>query len=136
MTASRVVARASSIEVQATTQTVHPKLTRNSMLKDFQNHPKGNAFYPQLLEASGMDIPSESDAPSPEETAEKRKLRMFVLGLPGEMLVRKLPAFSQGKFTDEQLDRILQPFNRCSGAVSGRLPKGEIKQRQAILRSV
>ena len=53
------------------------------MLKDFQNHPKGNAFYPQLLEASGTDIPSESDAPSPEETAEKRKLRMFVLGLPG-----------------------------------------------------
>ncbi len=97
-----------TIEVQATTQTVYPKLTRNSMLKDFQNHPKGNAFYPQLLEASGMDIPSESDAPSPEETAEKRKLRMFVLAFLDEMLVRKLPAFSQGKFTDEQLDRILQ----------------------------
>ena len=60
-----------TIEVQTTTQIVYPKLTRNSMLKDFQNHPKGNAFYPQLLEASGMDIPSESDALSPEEAAEK-----------------------------------------------------------------
>jgi hypothetical protein len=27
------------------------------MLKDFQNHPKGNAFYPQLEEASDVDIP-------------------------------------------------------------------------------
>ena len=108
MTASRVVARASSIEVQATTQTVHPKLTRNSMLKDFQNHPKGNAFYPQLLEASGMDIPSESDALSSEEAAEKRKLRMFVMAFLDEMLVKKLPAISEGRFTDEKLDEILQ----------------------------
>ena len=86
-----------TIEVQATTQIVYPKLTRTSMLKDFQNHPKGNAFYPQSLEASGMDIPSESDAPSPEETAEKRKLRMFVLAFLDEMLMRKLPAFSPSK---------------------------------------
>ncbi|MGA7394445.1 MAG: hypothetical protein WBW78_17450 [Terrimicrobiaceae bacterium] len=52
--------------------------------------------------------PSESDAPSPEETAEKRKLRMFVLAFLDEMLVKKLPAFSQGRFTDEKLDEILQ----------------------------
>ena len=97
-----------TIEVQTTTQIVYPKLTRNSMLKDFQNHPKGNAFYPQLLEASGMDIPSESDALSPEEAAEKRKLRMFVMAFLDEMLVKKLPAISEGRFTDEQLDEILQ----------------------------
>jgi beta-glucosidase len=97
-----------TIEVQTTTQIVYPKLTRNSMLKDFQNHPKGNAFYPQLLEASGMDIPSESDALSPEEAAEKRKLRMFVMAFLDEMLVKKLPAISEGRFTDVQLDEILQ----------------------------
>ena len=97
-----------TIEVQTTTQIVYPKLTRNSMLKDFQNHPKGNAFYPQLLEASGMDIPSESDALSPEEAAEKRKLRMFVMAFLDEMLVKKLPAISEGRFTDEKLDEILQ----------------------------
>ena len=97
-----------TIEVQTTTQIVYPKLTRNSMLKDFQNHPKGNAFYPQLLEASGMDIPSESDALSPEEAAEKRKLRMFVMAFLDEMLVKKLPAISEGRFADEKLDEILQ----------------------------
>jgi hypothetical protein len=45
-----------TIEVQ-TTEIGYPKLTRTSMLKDFQNHPKGNAFYPQLEEASYVDIP-------------------------------------------------------------------------------
>jgi beta-glucosidase len=78
------------------------------MLKDFKNHPKGKVFYPQLPEASGMDIPSESDAPSPEEAAEKRKQRLFVMAFVDEILVKKLPAFSQGKFTDEKLDKILQ----------------------------
>ena len=97
-----------TIEVQTTMQIVYPKLTRNSMLKDFQNHPRGNAFYPQLLAASGMDIPSESDALSSEEAAEKRKLRMFVMAFLDEMLVKKLPAISEGRFTDEQLDEILQ----------------------------
>ena len=97
-----------TIEVQTTTQIVYPKLTRNSMLKDFQNHPKGNAFYPQLLEVSAMDIPSESEALSPEEAAEKRKLRMFVMAFLDEMLVKKLPAISEGRFTDEKLDEILQ----------------------------
>ena len=97
-----------TIEVQTTTQIVYPKLTRDSMLKDFQNHPKGKAFYHQLLEASGMDIPSESDALSPEEAAEKRKLRMFVMAFLDEMLVKKLPAISEGRFTDEKLDKILQ----------------------------
>ena len=97
-----------TIEVQTTTQIVYPKLTRNSMLKDFQNHPKGNAFYPQLLEESGMDIPSESDALSPEEAAEKRKARMAVMAFLDEMIVNKLPAFSEGRFTDEKLDEILR----------------------------
>ena len=55
-----------------------------------------------------MDIPSESDAPSPEEAAEKRKQRLFVMAFVDEILVKKLPAFSQGKFTDEKLDKILQ----------------------------
>jgi hypothetical protein len=53
------------------------------MLKDFQNHPKGNAFYPQLLEASDMDIPSESEALSPEEAAEKKEAAPVCDRLPG-----------------------------------------------------
>jgi hypothetical protein len=36
------------------------------MLKDFRWHLKGDRFNPQLLEASGIDIPSEKDALSPD----------------------------------------------------------------------
>jgi hypothetical protein len=43
-----------------------------------------------------------------EEAAEKRKQRLFVMAFVDEILVKKLPAFSQGKFTDEKLDKILQ----------------------------
>jgi beta-glucosidase len=96
-----------TIEVQAT-DISHPKLTRTSMLKDFQNHPKGKAFYAELLEATGMTIPSLSDARSPQELAEKKKSRMAVMAFLNEMIVNKLPAFSQGKFTDERLAEILQ----------------------------
>jgi beta-glucosidase len=96
-----------TIEVKAT-DIGYPKLTRTSMLKDFQKHPKGKAFYPQLLEATGMTVPSVSDALSPKEAAEKKKARMAVMAFLDEMIVNKLPAFSEGKFTDEKLDEILR----------------------------
>jgi beta-glucosidase len=96
-----------TIEVHATDIT-YPKLTRTSMLKDFQNDPKGKGFYPELLEATGVTIPSLSDARSPEELAEKKKVRMAVMAFLNEMIVNKVPAFSQGKFTDERLAEILQ----------------------------
>jgi beta-glucosidase len=96
-----------TIEVNAT-DIGYPKLTRTSMLKDFQKHPKGKAFYPQLLEATGMTIPSVSDALTPKEAAEKKKARMAVMAFLDEMIVNKLPAFSEGKFTDEKLDEILR----------------------------
>ena len=96
-----------TIEVQAT-EISYPKLTTTSMLKDFENHPKGKAFYPRLLEATGVKIPSLSGAHSPEELAEKRKARMAVMAFLNDMVVNKLPAFSEGKFTDEELTKMLQ----------------------------
>ena len=96
-----------TIEVQAT-EIRYPKLTTTSMLKDFENHPKGKAFYPRLLEATGVKIPSLSGAHSPEELAEKRKARMAVMAFLNDMVVNKLPAFSEGKFTDEELTKMLQ----------------------------
>ena len=96
-----------TIEVQAT-EISYPMLTTTSMLKDFENHPKGKAFYPRLLEATGVKIPSLSGAHSPEELAEKRKARMAVMAFLNDMVVNKLPAFSEGKFTDEELTKILQ----------------------------
>jgi beta-glucosidase len=96
-----------TIEVQAT-EISYPKLTSTSMLKDFQNHPKGQAFYSRLLEATGMEIPSLSDALSPQELAEKKKARMAVMAFLNEMVANKLPAFSKGRFSDAELNDILQ----------------------------
>ncbi len=104
---SRDLPLKATIEVQAT-DIKHPKLTRTSMLKDFQNHPQGAAFYPQLLEATGMEIPTVEEGLSSEEAAEKKKARMAVMAFLNEMVVNKLPAFSEGKFSDGQLDEILR----------------------------
>jgi beta-glucosidase len=84
------------------------KLMKTSMLKDFQNHPKGQAFYGELLEAIGMQIPSVEEGLSAEATAEKKKARMAVMAFLDEMIVNKIPAFSEGRFTDERLDQILR----------------------------
>lgn len=78
------------------------------MLKDFQNHPKGRAFYGELLEATDMEIPSLDEGLSAEAVAEKRKARMAVMAFLDEMIVNKIPAFSEGRFTDQRLDEILR----------------------------
>ena len=96
-----------TVEVQAT-DIQYPKLTRTSMLKDFQDHPKGRAFYAELLEATGMEIPSVEEGLSEEATAEKKKAKMAVMAFLNEMIVNKIPAFSEGRFTDERLDQILR----------------------------
>jgi beta-glucosidase len=96
-----------TVEVQAT-DIRYPKLTRTSMLKDFQNHPKGQAFYGELLEATGMQIPSLDAGVSAEAAAEKKKARMAVMAFLDEMIVNKIPAFSEGRFTDERLAQILR----------------------------
>ena len=96
-----------TVEVQ-TTKMGYPALTKSSMLKDFRNHPRGKEFYPELVDASGVDVPPEVEGLSPEEAAEKRKARMAVMAFLDEMVVNKLPAFSQGRFTDGRLQQILQ----------------------------
>jgi beta-glucosidase len=104
---SRDLPLKATVAVQAT-DIRYPQLTRTSMLKDFQNHPKGRAFYGELLEATGMEIPSLDEGLSAEAVAEKRKARMAVMAFLDEMIVNKIPAFSEGRFTDQRLDEILR----------------------------
>jgi beta-glucosidase len=104
---SRDLPLKATVAVQAT-DIRYPRLTRTSMLKDFQNHPKGRAFYGELLEATGMEIPSLDEGLSAEAVAEKRKARMAVMAFLDEMIVNKIPAFSEGRFTDQRLDEILR----------------------------
>ena len=104
---SRDLPLKATVEMQAT-DLRYPTLTRTSMLKDFQNHPKGRAFYEELLDATGMKIPSVDEGLSAEATAEKKKARMAVMAFLDEMIVNKIPAFSEGQFTDDRLDEILR----------------------------
>jgi beta-glucosidase len=104
---SRNLPLKTTVAVQAT-DIRYPQLTRTSMLKDFQNHPKGRAFYGELLEATGMEIPSLDPGLSAEAVAEKKKARMAVMAFLDEMIVNKIPAFSEGRFTDQRLEEILR----------------------------
>jgi beta-glucosidase len=104
---SRDLPLQATVAVEAT-DIRHPKLTKTSMLKDFQNHPKGREFYRELLEATGMDIPSLDESLSAEAAAEKKKARTAVMAFLDEMIVNKIPAFSEGRFTDQRLDEILR----------------------------
>jgi beta-glucosidase len=104
---SRDLPLKATVEMQAT-DIRYPKLTKTSMLKDFQHHPKGREFYRELLEATGMQIPSVDEGLSAEAAAEMKKARMAVMAFLDEMIVSKIPAFSEGKFTDERLEEILR----------------------------
>ena len=100
-----------TIEVTATQPPV-PRLTRNSFLKEFVNHPKGKTFYKELVEAFGLGNPREqlgndSDL-TLEEAAIKRKSDMAVQAFLDDMPVYKVCAFSEGKFTEERLEEILR----------------------------
>ena len=72
-------------------------LSQYSLLKDFENHPKGKAFYPQLAEAFGLGKPAEAD--------------MAVRAFLDDMPIYKVCAFSAGEFTEEMLKEILQQTN-------------------------
>ena len=55
-----------------------------------------------------MQIPSLDAGVSAEAAAEKKKARMAVMAFLDEMIVNKIPAFSEGRFTDERLAQILR----------------------------
>jgi beta-glucosidase len=68
------------------------QLNRDSLLKEFRNHPKGKNFHPQLVEAFGMGSPNEGD--------------MAVRAVLDDMPVYKVCAFSDGKFTEQMLNEV------------------------------
>ena len=78
-------------------KTVVPRLTRDSLLKEFKNHPKGKVFYPALIAAFGMGDPDQGDM----------AVRAFLEDMP----VYKVSAFSEGHFTEEKLNEILSKLD-------------------------
>jgi beta-glucosidase len=108
---SRDLALRAMIEVELAVP-AYPKLSRYSLLKEFLSHPKGKRFYRELAEAFGLGIPGdpvESTADlTPEQAATKRKSDMAVKAFLDDMPVYKVCAFSEGRFTEERLNQILQ----------------------------
>ncbi len=110
-----------TIEIQATQPRV-PQLTRNSLLKEFRNHPKGKAFYNEFAEAFGLGNPDEQLEEGTNLTAEeavaKKKADMAVKAFLDDMPVYKVCAFSEGKFAEERLETILKQV-QSDGEVRG-----------------
>lgn len=108
---SRDLALQQTIEVEATGQ-VYPRLTCDSLLKEFAAHPKGKAYYPELANAFGLgnpDEPGDSTANlTPEEAAARKKADRAVKAFLDDMPVKKASAFSEGRFTVQRLDEILR----------------------------
>lgn len=97
------------LDVTATNM-LYPPLTRNSLLKDFANHPKGKAVYAKLMEGMGtMFGGGESKEPlTPAQEEAKKKMQAMMVAILNEMPVSKLVTMGGGKFTDEMLDAMLK----------------------------
>jgi beta-glucosidase len=91
-----------------TTQVPVPKLTRESMVKEFKNHPKGQALYPQLKNVimGSFEEPTPVKR-TPREEYARKKAEMSTLVFVNDMPAYKLIAFSEGKFTEQMLNDIL-----------------------------
>jgi beta-glucosidase len=98
-----------SLNITAT-NVLYPPLTRNSLLKEFAQHPKGKAVYVKLMESMGSMFgggPStEKLTPAQEEA--KKKMQTMMVAILNEMPVSKLVSMGGGKFTDQMLDAMLQ----------------------------
>jgi beta-glucosidase len=83
----------------------YPPLSRDSMLKDFGEHPRTRASYRQLLDGLVALFSGTTDAAA--LTPEKRKARDMAEAFLSELPVWKLPLMSEGKFSEEQLQELL-----------------------------
>jgi len=84
----------------------YPPLTRESMLKEFAEHPQTKASYRPLLERLIALFSGTTDGAT--ETPEQRKAREMAEAFLSELPVWKLPLLSQGKFTEAELERWLE----------------------------
>ncbi|MBA4150896.1 MAG: glycoside hydrolase family 3 C-terminal domain-containing protein [Verrucomicrobia bacterium] len=88
------------------------RLTRESMLKEFRDHPRGKAYYGELLAATGMDVrepdPAELSRLTPGERSERKKVHAMTMSFLNDFPVGKLPAWSEGRFSEAQLEKLLK----------------------------
>ena len=83
----------------------YPPLTRESMLKEFAEHPRTRAHYRERLDA--LVSLFSGTASAAVDTPEQRKARDMAEAFLSELPVWKLPLLSQGQFSEEQLAELL-----------------------------
>ncbi|TDX01605.1 glycoside hydrolase family 3 C-terminal domain-containing protein [Dinghuibacter silviterrae] len=101
-----------SLQVEAT-RIKYPPITRYSSLKELKQNPRGASLYPQLVTGFARSF----GAPGPEDTsAAAVQARQRAVGavenLLGDTPLCKFINFSRGKFSEADLQRILQAANR------------------------
>ena len=93
-----------------------PPLSRDSMVKDFREHPKGKVHYLTLLTSLGLDPDAASKpAPSsftPEQVRAKKKGEQSFLAYMNDLPVGRIPALSEGRFSELKLDEILRDISK------------------------
>jgi beta-glucosidase len=91
---------------------IPPRLTEESMLKDFARHPKGKAFLGQMQKATGLVGAIGKDSRkaklSEREKADILKAQKALMAFLNEMPASRIRGFSEGKFGDEALRKILR----------------------------
>ncbi|WNG50322.1 glycosyl hydrolase [Archangium minus] len=91
-----------------TTQVTVPTLTRNSMVKEFKKHPKGQEAYTLLKNViMGSFEEKRHVKRTPQEEYAWKKAEMSTLVFVNDMPAYKLINFSEGKFTEQMLNDIL-----------------------------
>jgi beta-glucosidase len=100
------------LHVEAT-RIKYPPVTRYTTLKELKQNPKGAALYPRLVAGFAQSF----GAPGPEDTSAKAvearaQSIATVEGLLGDTPLCKFINFSRGKFSEADLQRILDAANR------------------------
>lgn len=92
-----------------------PRFTRMSLIGDFLQAPDGDALYARLVRGLGFgSLIDETEPPAgllPQEVQSWFKRRSAMLATADALPVCKLPALSEGRLDDDELDEILRAAN-------------------------
>lgn len=88
------------------------RLTRQSTVKNFRDHPIARISYSRLAKALGLDLeellrPPAAGASAEQIRVQKRGLEAFQ-AFVNDTPIEKIPALSQGAFTDDMVDDVLK----------------------------
>jgi len=90
----------------------HPKLTRNSLVRELASIPAGRPIYDQFVQGATASLPSPDAAATPQERYEAIKARDAMVVFMSEMPLCKLVLVTGGQFSEEALQGVLQAVNK------------------------